>query len=78
MDKFFRKLLEPELLKKIYGVKDAFVYRYFFRMLTAVAKGFPGSSNPSQHLTYRDCERTYCRLLPLSQEVSLLDISTTS
>jgi hypothetical protein len=37
---FFERLMKPDVLKKIYGLKDTFVYRHFFRLLTLITKSF--------------------------------------
>jgi hypothetical protein len=37
-----REFLKPALLKKLIAIKDSFVQRSFYKMLSSFAKSFPG------------------------------------
>lgn len=69
MEEFLEELLKPDVLKKIHGLKDTFVYRQFFQLLMLIAKSFICIlSSPSQ-LICSNCSSTCEGYCSLSQEV---------
>jgi hypothetical protein len=45
------EFLKPALLKKLFAIKDSFVQRSFYKMLSSLAKNLPGATRPLCQLT---------------------------
>jgi len=52
-----REFMKPALLKKLFAIKDPFVQRSFYKMLSSFAKSVPGTNIRGVGLTIRYCTR---------------------
>ena len=78
MEEYLEELLKPDVLKKIHGLKDTFVYRQFFRLLMLITKSFICILSSLSQLISSNCSSTCKGYCSLSQEIFIVSVNITS